>query len=95
MYVLQMNFFKTKLPIPRILRQKVWETNIGDKFWGNCFTCKMRLNTLEFACGHIVSEFKGGKMVLENMKVVCKSCNSKMGTQNMMEFKEERYPGVL
>jgi len=80
-----------KSPIPPKLRQEVWETNIGDKFWGNCFSCSMRINALEFACGHIVSEFNGGKMVLDNMKVVCKSCNSKMGTQNMLEFKEKRY----
>lgn len=80
-----------KNPIPPKLRQEVWETNIGDKFWGNCFVCKMRIHVLEFACGHVVSEFKGGQMVLENLKVVCKSCNSKMGTQNMMEFKAQRY----
>jgi hypothetical protein len=80
-----------KNPIPQKLRQQVWETNVGDKFWGNCFVCQMRIHALEFSCGHIISEFKGGKMVLENMKVVCKSCNSKMGIQNMLEFKEQRY----
>lgn len=90
---------KQRIPVPKAkipsrLRQEVWETNIGDKFWGNCFVCNMRINVLEFACGHIVSEFTGGKMVLENMKVVCKSCNSKMGTRNLLEFKAKRYGGV-
>lgn len=33
----------------------------------------------------------GPPTVLDNLKVVCKSCNSKMGTQHMMTFKEHRY----
>ena len=80
-----------KNPVPPKLRQDVWESNIGDRFWGNCFVCNMRIHVLEFSYGHIVSEFMGGQMVLENLKVVCKSCNSKMGTQNMIEFKQKRY----
>jgi hypothetical protein len=81
----------TKKKIPERLRQEVWEKNIGDKFWGNCFTCNMRLCAFEFSCGHVVSEADGGPTVLDNLKVVCKSCNSKMGTQNMIKFKEHRY----
>jgi 5-methylcytosine-specific restriction endonuclease McrA len=81
----------TKKKIPDRLRQEVWENNIGDKFWGNCFTCNMRLCAFEFSCGHVVSEAEGGPTVLDNLKVVCKSCNSKMGTQNMIKFKEHRY----
>ena len=81
----------SKKKIPERLRQEVWEKNIGDKFWGNCFTCNMRLCAFEFSCGHVVSEADGGPTALENLKVVCKSCNSKMGTQNMMTFKEHRY----
>ena len=80
-----------KNPIPPKLRQEVWETNIGDKLWGNCFVCLMRISAFEYSCGHIISESKGGSMELSNMKVVCKSCNSKMGTQNMLEFKKNRY----
>jgi len=81
----------TKKKIPDKLRQEVWEKNIGDKLWGNCFTCNMRLCAFEFSCGHVVSEANGGPTVLDNLKVVCKSCNSKMGTQHMMTFKEHRY----
>jgi 5-methylcytosine-specific restriction endonuclease McrA len=81
-----------KKAIPSKLRQLVWEINIGNKLYGNCFTCNMRLSSFEFAAGHIHSEATGGPTVQENLKVVCKSCNSKMGTQNMMEFKKIRYP---
>ena len=81
-----------KSPIPARLRQEVWEKNIGDKFWGNCFVCNIRLHVMEWSCGHIQSEFKGGKMVFENMKVLCKSCNSKMGTENLLEYKARKYP---
>lgn len=80
-----------KKPIPPKLRQEVWERNIGDRLWGNCFTCNMRLSSFEFAAGHVHSEAKGGSTTIDNLKVVCKSCNSKMGTQNMNEFKKIRY----
>jgi len=81
-----------KQHIKQSLREKLWEQEIGDKLWGNCFVCNMRLSFAEFACGHIQAERMGGKLELENLKVVCKSCNSKMGTMNMLEFKELRYP---
>jgi 5-methylcytosine-specific restriction endonuclease McrA len=84
-----------KSPIPARLRQEVWEKNIGDKFWGNCFVCNIRLHVMEWSCGHIQSEFTGGKMVFENMKVLCKSCNSKMGTENLLEYKARKYPEVV
>ena len=50
---------------------------------------------MEWSCGHIQSEFKGGKMVFENMKVLCKSCNSKMGTENLLEYKARKYPDFV
>jgi hypothetical protein len=81
-----------KAPIPARLRQEVWEKNIGDRFWGNCFVCNIRLHVMEWSCGHIQSEFTGGAMVFENMKVLCKSCNSKMGTENLFEYKARKYP---
>jgi hypothetical protein len=85
----------TKKVIPKNLRMKVWETRIGDKFWGNCFVCNMKLCCLDFACGHIQSENQGGQLILENMNVVCKSCNSKMGTENMLSFKERCYSSSI
>jgi hypothetical protein len=80
-----------KKPIPPKLRQEVWERNIGDRLWGKCFTCNMRLSSFEFAAGHVVSEATGGSTTIDNLKVVCKSCNSKMGIKNMNEFKKIRY----
>jgi hypothetical protein len=50
---------------------------------------------MDWSCGHIQSEFTGGAMVLENMKVLCKSCNSKMGTENLFEYKARKYPNPV
>lgn len=80
-----------KQPIPQKTRTEVWLKEIGDKFYGNCRACKMKLSVFEFACGHVTSEAKGGLTEVENLRVVCKSCNSKMGVQNMDEFIRERY----
>ena len=39
-----------------------------------------------FPCGHIIAEANGGLLKLDNLKPVCVSCNSSMGTQNMDEY---------
>lgn len=80
-----------KAPIPTSLRQALWLRDCGNKFFGNCYTCRMKISVYEFSAGHIESEFTGGKTSLENLRVVCKSCNSKMGIRNMEEFKRDRY----
>ena len=39
-----------------------------------------------FHCGHVVAESKGGQTILENLRPICGSCNSSMGTENMCDF---------
>jgi len=41
---------------------------------------------MNFHCGHVVSEINGGELEPENLKPICQSCNSSMGTTNMNEF---------
>jgi hypothetical protein len=82
----------SKAPIPKSLRDEVWLRDIGNKFFGNCFVCNVSIKYSEYSCGHIVSEKLGGKMIKENMKVLCKSCNSKMGTENLFDYKARKFP---
>jgi hypothetical protein len=59
----------------------------GDKSSGFCQCCKYEpIQITNFDAGHIQSEKRGGTNTLNNLKPVCRTCNTSMGTQNMNEF---------
>lgn len=77
-----------KTPIPKSVRNSVWIKYIGEEFFGNCYCCSLKnLTCFNFACGHIISEKDGGEATIENLRPICTSCNSSMGTNNMEDFK--------
>jgi hypothetical protein len=82
---------KKKKSIPLTLKRKVWNTYIGENIGKTvCLCCKLtEITQLSFSCGHIISEFNGGEIRLDNLKPICVSCNSSMGTTNMDEFIEK------
>ena len=83
------------------IRFKIWEKYIGNKISAKCFCCWCieitpftSYNT--FQGGHILSEFNGGVISLDNLLPICKWCNSAMGTQHWDEFiKINNYPPRL
>jgi 5-methylcytosine-specific restriction endonuclease McrA len=74
--------------IPLALKRSVWNKYIGEEIGKtSCLCCKITdISQMNFSCGHIVSVYNGGDINLENLKPICVSCNSSMGTQNMDEF---------
>ena len=80
-----------KKSIPLSLKRNVWNKYIGEAIGKTlCLCCKLtEISQLNFSCGHIISEFNGGKVKLDNLKPVCVSCNSSIGTRNMNDFIEE------
>ena len=80
-----------KKKIPAAVRNKVWNTYIGnDKKQGNCLCCIDEIiSTSNFDCGHVISEKHGGKTTVLNLRPICGHCNSSMGTKNMEEFMKE------
>jgi len=79
---------KKKQKIPAIIKKLVWNTYIGEDIGKcKCLCCKnVDITQLNFICGHIISEYNGGKINVENMRPICSSCNLSMGTTNMHEF---------
>lgn len=77
-----------KQSIPHILRIKVWNKWIGEEIGKTkCLCCKLNdICQLNFVCGHIIAESKGGDIDVDNLKPICQPCNNSMGTQNMNEF---------
>jgi len=39
-----------------------------------------------FDAGHIESEKRGGTNNINNLKPICRTCNTSMGTRNMNDF---------
>jgi len=77
-----------KKPIPLALKRNVWNKHIGEDVGKTlCLCCKLTdITQMNFSCGHIISEFNGGNIKLDNLKPICVSCNSSIGTKNMDEF---------
>ena len=77
-----------KKPIPLALKRNVWNKHIGETVGKTLYLyCKLTdITQMNFSCGHIISEFNGGDMKLDNLKPICVSCNSSIGTKNMDEF---------
>ncbi len=73
--------------IGKRLRYKVWKKR-NDSLQGNCFVCSEKIDFNDFECGHILASFWGGKSELGNLEPICKICNNEMGTENLLDFKE-------
>ncbi len=85
-----LNNYKKK-SISKSLRMEVWKTYIGmEKGMSKCLCCKSKdIYQMDFHCGHIIAEAKGGETNLSNLKPICKNCNLSMGTINMNEFMKQ------
>lgn len=77
-----------KNQIPSVVKQLVWDKYIGEYIGKTkCYCCKLvDIKQSSFYCGHVVAEKNGGTMEIDNLRPICKTCNSSMGTTNMHEF---------
>jgi hypothetical protein len=79
--------------IPKMIRSRVWHIYHKDSIKGECYCCKRELDAFDaWHAGHIVPHANGGADIPSNLRPVCASCNTSMGTENMDEFKERYYP---
>ena len=70
------------------MKRQVWAKHIGEDIGKiKCLCCKLtEITQLTFVCGHIISEFTGGDISIDNLLPICYSCNASMGTQNLNEY---------
>ena len=80
-----------KASIPAAVKKIVWNTHVGEAIGkAKCCCCKVTdMTQMSFHCGHVVSEFNGGKVEIPNLRPICQNCNSSMGKMNMDEFMEK------
>jgi hypothetical protein len=82
-----------KRTIPKSLKKLVWDTWVGENIGVvKCLCCgHQNIRQIEFHCGHVKAEQKGGELTVENLRPICAQCNLSMGTMNMMEFQQHYF----
>lgn len=73
------------------MKSDVWEQYIGRVYDAKCFCCDYRdisCRSDGFEAGHVIAEARGGPTVLENLRPICSSCNMRMGTKNLFDYKD-------
>jgi len=82
-----------KKQIPQSVRIAVWDKYIGRAVGEtNCTVCNTtKISQFNFHCGHVIAEKNGGDICIENLKPICKSCNSSMKTMNLDEYKQQYF----
>jgi 5-methylcytosine-specific restriction endonuclease McrA len=78
-----------KKTISLLMKRRVWVKYIGEDVGkAKCLCCNMSdITQMSFHCGHVLSENNGGPTALDNLLPICQSCNSSMGTRDLMEYK--------
>lgn len=80
---------KKRKQIPSKLRKEVWYIyNKTEK--GKCFCCGDILYFKNHHCSHVIADALGGKMVKENLRPCCASCNLTMKKENLYDFKNRK-----
>lgn len=78
--------------IPENLRKELWKKYYQDKNEGLCYVCekdKIDCFKLGFEVGHVIPVCFGGNNDIENLRPICRLCNSEMGIENLEEYKEK------
>jgi hypothetical protein len=78
---------KSKAIIPATVKNSLWRKYFGESINGKCFCCKLEnISIKNFDCGHVIAEKNGGDISLNNLRLICRLCNSSMSTTNMDDF---------
>ncbi len=85
--ILQMSRPYRKQAIPKKVKTEVWKKQNGDRLTGHCYSCRGVITYDNFEAGHRIAEARGGDTTVENLRAICKPCNTSCGTKNLDDFK--------
>lgn len=74
--------------IPQTVRNSLWSKSYNDNINGKCYVCNGDITIHTFHAGHKTSVKNGGTNNINNLEILCPSCNLSMGTQDLEEFKK-------
>ena len=70
-------------------RDTLWSIHFGDSVYGKCYCCGSSITRRTCQMGHVVPSMMYGPNTYENLRPVCRTCNTMMGTVNLEAFKAE------
>ena len=78
--------------IPKAVRDTVWKKYIGvKKAEGKCYVCKQTIHITNFDVGHNKARAKKGSNEIDNLRPICRSCNTSMQTMSIEDFKKKYF----
>ena len=85
---------RRKKKIPQKLKKDSWYKYIGeDILKENCIVCDINeIRNDNFEAGHIISEYNGGDINIDNIIPICSQCNKSMSYRNIDCYIKEFYP---
>ncbi len=73
--------------VPKMLRHHLWMRDYGNVSEAKCCCCGITTITESTSeAGHIIAFSKGGSTDADNLRLICRTCNADMGTENMNDF---------
>lgn len=72
------------------IRQEVWKKYAINENLCNCYVCGTPLLRKGWHCSHVIAEIKGGKTIIDNLRVCCAHCNLSMGDLNLYKYIENK-----
>jgi hypothetical protein len=78
------------------MRRSCWLRYIGEEYKALCLCCKSTPMTIyDYHCGHVIAKANGGHATIDNLRPICSTCNSSMGTANMKQFAKEKFNVII
>lgn len=72
--------------VPNNLKLECWNLFHGSVNQnGNCFCCKILIDKRNYYARYIVPLINGGKLIKENVRILCKNCNKNMNSNEHMK----------
>ena len=82
---------KTRKKIDKNIRNIVWRKYNKTGLVGKCYVCKREITYDNFDIGHNKAVAKGGSDNINNLRTICRSCNSAMGTKSIEAYRKKYF----
>jgi len=77
--------------IPQAVRNTLWSNSYNDNINGKCYVCNCNITLHNFHAGHKISVKNGGTNNINNLEIICSSCNLSMGIESIEDFKSKYF----
>ncbi len=77
--------------VPKSIKAQIWQIYNQNSKIGKCYVCDRPITDDNFDVGHNIAVANEGNNNIENLRPICRPCNSSMRTESIEEFKRKWY----